>query len=256
MLRRSVKILLGAGLLLSGAVLPSAWDSALPAVASYPREPSLPPHPWIALTFDDGPHPGYTERLLSILHEEQVTATFFVVGKMVAKSPALVQEIAREGHEIGNHSYTHSNLVRLPKQELFKELDQTRSEIAQWTHQGGWVYRPPGGNWDRSMESATKEAGYYMMLWTVLTGDVQGISAERIYGRVLKQATDNGVVLMHSGVEATLEVLPQLIQELRNRGYHFVTVSSILGLPSPVRPVPPLQLAQADTSHAPSLRGE
>ena len=77
-----------------------------------------------------------------------------------------------------------------------------------------------------------------MMLWSVLTNDVGGAPADQIYQRVMDQASDGGVVLMHSGVDATVAILPQMIDDLRARGYHFVTASSILGLPSPVRPLP------------------
>jgi peptidoglycan-N-acetylglucosamine deacetylase len=231
-LRRYQLILLGTLVFVSGTVTPASWE---PPIRSYPRpEVTISPkHPWIAFTFDDGPHPVYTEQLLRILRENKVPATFFVVGKMVDRHPYLAQQIAREGHELANHTYTHTRLSQLDEKGVLEELDKTRRAIKQWTGSNTFLYRPPGGDYTRPIARLTNKAGYKMILWSVLTKDVQGAKPSTVYKRMIDGATDNGVVLMHSGVPVTLDVLPRAIAELRRKGYQFVTISTLMGQPAP-----------------------
>lgn len=228
-IRRYEAILIGSVILLSGAVIPSTWE---PPVQNVMR-PSvqLPPRrPWIALTFDDGPHPVMTERLLDILKEEHVPGTFFVVGKMADRYPQIVREIADDGNEVANHTYTHRRLTKIDTADAMNELAETRAVILRLTGHDSVLFRPPGGAYTRSLVRATSRAGYHMVLWSVLTNDVQGASTHMIYSRILKGANDGGIILMHSGMKNTVEVLPEVIDKLRERGYHFVTVSTLLGL--------------------------
>lgn len=234
--RRCEIILVGSVLLLSGAVIPSSWGPPQTAAmgglpAPVPRRPEIqvPSRPWIALTFDDGPHPVMTERLLRILQKEGVPATFFVVGKMAERHPQIVQAMARDGHEIENHTYSHPRLTHLDDDAVLKELALTRGVIRRLTGRDSFLFRPPGGDYDRHTLRATAQAGYRMVLWSVLTNDVQGVSQRAIYRRILKGVEDGGIVLMHSGIENTVEILPQIIATLRQRGYHFVTVSTLVG---------------------------
>src|SRR5439155_1649341 len=132
--RRYHAIFLGVALLLPGAVSYSSWEP-YPVQLSRPEIGILPQHPWIALTFDDGPHPVMTERLLAMLKTEGVPATFFIVGKMAVRHPEIVQEIAREGHEVANHTFSHPNLARADAQTVLNELSQTRSVIQKLTGQ-------------------------------------------------------------------------------------------------------------------------
>ena len=204
-------------------------------MARHPRpEVQLPPsHPWIALTFDDGPHPVMTERLLEVLQKEHVPGTFFVVGKMADRYPQLLREIAADGNELANHTYTHPRLTNLDDQSILGELAQTRLVIRRLTGQDPVLFRPPGGDYSRRTLSVTSRAGYRMVLWSVLTNDVQGATPHMIYHRVMNKAGDGGIILMHSGIKNTVDILPKVIDKLKERGYHFVTVSTLLGLPSP-----------------------
>jgi peptidoglycan/xylan/chitin deacetylase (PgdA/CDA1 family) len=228
-LRRYHAILLGIALLLPGAVSHSSYE---PPRHQWPRpDISLtPPHPWIALTFDDGPHPVMTEKLLAILKQEGVPGTFFVVGKMAVRYPGIVQEIAREGNEVANHSFSHPNLARVDNKRLLNELGQTRRLIRRLTGQDSVLFRPPGGDYTNHMLKVTTRAGYRMVLWSVLTKDVNGASVEAMRRRILRTSSDGAIVLMHSGIPNTVEMLPGVIEELRSQGYHFVTVSQLLGL--------------------------
>lgn len=231
-IRRYEVIICGSVMLLSGAVIPSSWD---PPMRFYPapQVELAPKHPWIALTFDDGPHPVMTDRLLSILREQHVPGTFFVVGKMADRYPQLVKDIARDGNEVANHTYSHPNLSRLSNDAVLSELAHTRELIQRLTGRDSCLFRPPGGDYSRQMVRATARAGYRMVLWSVLTDDVDGASSRFIRRRILDGAEDGAIILMHSGVERTVQVLPEVIAKLRARGYHFVTVSTLMGLQPP-----------------------
>ena len=248
-------VFLIAGLfLLSEAVSPANWA---PAFQNLPRPviQVAPPHPWIALTFDDGPHPKMTERLLAVLEKEQVPATFFVVGKMADRYPYLVQEISAAGHEVSNHSYNHFHFSLLSPHDALAELSHTRAVIRRITGKDSIYYRPPGGHFSPRVAKAAAHAGYHMVLWSTLTKDVEGASTLAITQRILKGAQDGDVILMHSGMPNTLEALPGVIAQLKAEGYQFVTVSTLYGrvptTPSPLPFVSPV--AQGPMPHAASL---
>ncbi len=227
--RRYHAIFLGVALLLWGAV---SYSSREPYSFPLPRpEMSLvPKHPWIALTFDDGPHPVLTQRLLDMLKDEGVPATFFIVGKMAVRHPDIVQEIAREGHEVASHTFSHHNMAQENEKTVLNELAQTRAVIQKLTGQDSLLYRPPGGDYSRRSLKVASKAGYHMILWTVLTKDVNGASIPVMSRHILDNAADGAIVLMHSGIPKTIEMLPGVIEELRREGYHFVTVSELLGM--------------------------
>src|SRR5262249_10955595 len=143
-------------------------------------------HPWIALTFDDGPHPVMTERLLKVLHDEHVPGTFFIVGKMGDRYPDLVRTISEQGHEVANHTYNHPNLARTSDDAVINELQRTRALIHRLTGQEGILFRPPGGDYSRQTVKITANAGYKMVLWSVLTDDVDGASCRAMHRRIME----------------------------------------------------------------------
>lgn len=217
--------LLLAGMLMGSVSLFSRDDTGrLAGVRPLPA----PRRPCLALTFDDGPHPGATDRLLKALDERRVPATFFVVGKQAARHPDLLLAMDRRGHEIANHTYGHPNLTVLPKAEVARELHETRRLIGRLLHKDTWLFRPPGGRYDEATLEAAYGSGYRMVLWTVFPRDHEAPSPEVIYERVMASARDGGVVLLHSGVESTVRALPRIIDDLRARGYRFLTVSQML----------------------------
>ena len=181
----------------------------------------------IAFTFDDGPHPEYTQRLLKILRDHGVRATFFVVGKQVEKHPELLQLIFREGHEIANHTYSHRDLRTLSPEELTLELEKTDRLVTAVTDQKMKYFRPPGGQYSPAVVQSARDLGYEMVLWSIFPQDHTNPAANLIRGRVLKAAKDRGIILLHSGVKHTLEILPDLILSLKSRGYSFVTISEL-----------------------------
>lgn len=226
-IRRYQVIIFGCLTLLSGAVIPAKWEPPFRPYA-VPQVESLPKRPWIALTFDDGPHSGRTEQLLEVLKQANVPATFFVVGKMADRYPLLVQRIAKEGHELANHTYNHPNLSQLDEREVIGELDQTRDVIQRLTGQRTILYRPPGGDFTRRTVRAAHKAGYQMVLWSIISHDVNGITPNAMCRRILNNADDGGIVLMHSGMQNTIVMLPDLIAQLKARGYQFVTMSTLI----------------------------
>jgi len=215
-------------LLLCGAVSHSSPELPNPFLLK-PQIALEPRRPWIALTFDDGPHAGKTEQLLNVLKEAGVPATFFVVGKMAVRYPYLIREISRQGHEVANHTFSHPNLARVDDKTLLNELGQTRRVIQNLTGHDTMLYRPPGGDFSRRSLKVASKAGYHMILWTVLTKDVNGASSAVMRRHILNSVSDGSIVLMHSGMPNTVDMLPGVIAELREEGYHFVTVSQLLG---------------------------
>lgn len=212
-------------------VSPSAWKPSVQQLS--PRVHAAIPLKRIALTFDDGPHPGKTESLLALLAREQTPATFFVVGKMAQQSPRLVQRISAEGHEVTNHTFHHFRLNGLPAAQAMDELWQTRHLIRQLTGVDTPYFRPPGGMYSLPLAQQAENQGFRMVLWSTQTKDIAGVSAEEIHRRILAGAEDGAIVLMHSGLPNTLAALPGAIAELKARGFTFVTVSSLLETAAP-----------------------
>jgi peptidoglycan/xylan/chitin deacetylase (PgdA/CDA1 family) len=181
----------------------------------------------IALTFDDGPHEGYTLKLLQILKQTHTPATFFVVGKQVEKFPTLVQLEVIEGHEVGDHTYDHVNLNELTPEMVEYEIDQCDRAIKRVTGSSVRFFRPPGGNYNQTVLSAASRRGYITALWTDDPGDWARIPGDVILQRSLDRLENGAILLLHDGIQQTLDILPQLISEARARGYKFVTLSQL-----------------------------
>src|SRR5207248_3130028 len=114
--------------------------------------------------------------------------------------PQIVQEIARQGNEVANHTFSHPNLAHADSNTVLNELAQTRAIIQKLTGQDTLIYRPPGGDYSRRSLKVASKAGYHMILWTVLTKDVNGASVAVMQRHILNNAADGAVVLMHSGI--------------------------------------------------------
>lgn len=183
--------------------------------------------PRIALTFDDGPHPVYTDAILKILEQEGAKATFFVVGKQVKIFPELLLEIAHSGNEIGNHTYNHYNLTQLDAVQVNYEIKTNEELIQRITGLTPRFFRPPGGHYNYRVVEAAKENGEDMALWSIHTNDTDRPTSAYIYQRVMRNVEDRSVILLHSGVKQTLTALPDLIRELKKKGFRLVTLSEL-----------------------------
>jgi cellulose synthase/poly-beta-1,6-N-acetylglucosamine synthase-like glycosyltransferase/peptidoglycan/xylan/chitin deacetylase (PgdA/CDA1 family) len=204
-------------------------------------------HPgWIALTFDDGPDPDWTPRILDILKQENVPATFFVMGKNGQAYPDLLRREVNEGHEIGNHTFTHPNLGEIPGRITDLELNATQRLIESITGRSTVLFRPPyfgdaEADTPEEVEPAirAKNLNYIMVGLRIDPGDWKpGVTPDAIVQKTLERAADTNpetrgqVVLLHDSGgdrEATIEALPRLIHELRAKGFKFVPVSALGG---------------------------
>ncbi len=182
----------------------------------------------IALTFDDGPHPEFTLRLLEVLDRNSVKATFFVVGKQVRKYPEFLREIQKRGHDIENHTFNHPLLPSLDREGVIRELERNKVEIKKQTGFEPVFFRPPSGRYDVKVIEAALSRGFIAVLWSVSGSDYGATDPENIKQNVLFQLKDGDIILLHSGVEATLKALPGIITEIKMRGFEFVKISDLL----------------------------
>lgn len=182
----------------------------------------------IALTFDDGPHPQYTPQILDILAREKVKATFFVIGEMADKYPDLVQAELRAGHNIGNHTYHHVNLTKILEPDIATEIKACGEALQRITGQTPHLFRPPGGDYDTGVAATSEALGYTIVLWTDDPGDYTSPGDQVILQRTLKEASNGGIILIHDGVQQTINILPKLISTLKKQGYQFVTIDKMM----------------------------
>ena len=179
----------------------------------------------IALTFDDGPHPYYTEQLLDGLKERGVVVTFFVTGEHAVLHPDIIQRIYDEGHLIGNHTYSHMQLTDENREEFKEELIATSEVIEEIIGEEVIYVRPPYGTWDKAFEA---ELNMIPVLWTVDTLDWCSTSVSGITKSATRGAEENDIILMHDYYDTTVTAALRIVDELLAQGYTFVTVEEIL----------------------------
>ncbi len=179
----------------------------------------------VAITFDDGPHPVYTELILDELKDRGVKASFFITGQNAEEYPDIVRRIYEEGHIIGNHTYTHLRLTDLNEEIYVEELRETSKLIKEITGQETIFVRPPYGEWDKKFE---KELKMFPVLWTVDPLDWCSTDASFIVEHVIGKVKDNDIILLHDEYESTKVAVLIIIDILQDRGFEFVTVDEIL----------------------------
>ncbi|GAW94124.1 polysaccharide deacetylase family protein [Calderihabitans maritimus] len=202
--------------------------------------------PVVALTFDDGPDPRYTPAILDILQEKKVPATFFLVGKHVERYPQIARRIVDEGHEIGNHTYSHANLLGASSFKIRREIEAAEKAIKKATGRRPAYFRPPRGLYSRTLRDILSEKNYALVLWSVSSQDWSGVSAQDIERNVLARVKPGAIILMHDSGDLisswggdrtnTVKALPGIIDGLRAQGYRFVSLSELLELSN--KPVP------------------
>ncbi|SEG93793.1 Peptidoglycan/xylan/chitin deacetylase, PgdA/CDA1 family [Nonomuraea solani] len=190
----------------------------------------------VALTFDDGPG-EHTLRLLDLLRSRDVRATFFVVGQMVAadKGGHTTRRIVHDGHEIGNHSWSHPALAGLSHEELKHQLKHTENIVRKLTGVRMRVMRPPYGATDHEVAAETRREGLAQILWNVDTLDWRDRVATTVAKRA-GEAKPGSIVLLHDIHRSTVDAVPAMLDKLGGKGYTFVTVSELYGkTPAPGR---------------------
>ena len=191
----------------------------------------------VALTFDDGPDLFITPQVLTVLRRENVKATFFLVGLRVHDYPGIVRRIAAEGHAIGNHTWDHRELPKLGLDALKSEANRTDAEIYRSVGIHPALIRPPYGSVNGPVIETLAHMGYRVVDWNVDSSDWRGLGRLQVEQNVLSNVHNGSIILQHSGgasrkLNGTVEALPDIIRELRARGYQFVTVPELLHLPA------------------------
>ncbi|MEA3210156.1 MAG: peptidoglycan-N-acetylglucosamine deacetylase [Chthoniobacter sp.] len=238
----------------------AAPNSAPPATNSTPEppvtaaEPSVPvpaapakvtysqcnvDGPYLAMTFDDGPHAENTPRLLDMLKQRGLKATFFVVGQCAAENPNIMKRIVEEGHEIANHSWSHPSLNKMGEGAVTDQLQRTHDVIVQTTGVTPKLMRPPYGAFTANQAKwANHKWGYKVILWDVDPLDWKIRNAEHVKGAILKGAVSGSIILSHDIHKTTIDAMPGTLDGLSAKGFKFVTVSELIAMDRPVVPKP------------------
>jgi peptidoglycan/xylan/chitin deacetylase (PgdA/CDA1 family) len=194
----------------------------------------------VALTFDDGPSPTFTKEILDLLRRYQAKATFFVLGEKVEKYPGLIKTMVRDGHEVGNHTFDHDRLTKLPQPAWArecKELERTQMDLkilgCPCERQ---LMRPPYSDFDDRLISYARHTGRKIVLWGVDSGDWRGLDAQTIAQNVLARVKNGSIVVLHDSDEEdqkdrrpTVEALEIILPVLKAQGYRLVTVPELVG---------------------------
>lgn len=191
----------------------------------------------IALTFDDGPHPQYTPDILDLLDKYNIKSTFFVLGQFAEQHPDIIKRQSEEGHEIGNHTYSHINMKKVSKEKFEEEFNKTQEIILSLTGTESKVFRPLYGFCDEKALSIIDKHDCNVILWSTEqdSKDWSNPKVDKIVTYTISNIKNGDIILFHDYVyfekSNTLEALKLIIPELINKGYRFVTVSELMKLP-------------------------
>jgi len=207
--------------------------------------------PYIAMSFDDGPSATLTPKLLDLLATRHIKATFFVIGENVMEHPEIVARAAREGHEIGNHSWSHPNLAKMSQESVRSQLQRTDAAIKNATGERPTLMRPPYGSiTDREKHWIHDEFGYRIILWDVDPYDWKRPGPAVVRNRILKETRPGSIVLSHDIHPGTIEAMPSTLDALEANGFKFVTVSELIGMATPETPRPSAKLKASPSASA------
>ncbi|MDD3580004.1 MAG: polysaccharide deacetylase family protein [Desulfobacca sp.] len=191
--------------------------------------------PVVALTFDDGPSSRFTPQILALLKNYQIHATFFLLGRHARRYPQVVQALAAQGHEIGNHTYSHLRLAKVNQATLAREMDQTEAVLGQLGARLNGLFRPPYSELSQAAVGYLKRTGRKIILWNVDSGDWRGYPATTIVARVLNNLKNGAIVVLHDNNEydnanrqPTVDALRLLLPQMQKKGFRCLTVSELL----------------------------
>ena len=187
---------------------------------------------YMALTFDDGPYPPYTDRLLDVLKEKKAHATFFLVVEQAQRHPELVKRALAEGHTVGLHAFRHRDFLKLTEEERQNDLALGKKVLHGITGKEPVYWRPPHGFRDFSVMGVAAAEKLTVVNWSVIPRDWTGIGKQEIHDRVMDKAENGSIVLLHDGDspfykasrQATVDAVALLIDSLREKGYHLVSL--------------------------------
>ena len=205
--------------------VPSNFQGIVISEAKLPPEKKV-----IALTFDDGPWPNTTAKVLDILKKNRIKSTFFVVGQNVKNYPNLTKQIVADGHIIANHTWHHW-YHQMNAQAAAYEVANTGDIIYQTTGVRTSLFRPPGGIMNNGVAAYAKNNKYAVIMWSADSMDYSRPAVPRLMNNIFREAKPGGIVLMHDGGgdrSHTVKALPEIISRFRKQGYEFVTVPELL----------------------------
>lgn len=222
-------------------------------------------HKWVALTFDDGPNPEFTPRFIDLLNSKKVRATFFLLGPNVKTRPDIVKAEVQSGFEVANHTWNHVILNKLSPEKVQEEMQRTNAEIVGATGVTPTLLRPPYGSANKKVQDVCDAVGLKIIDWSIDTNDWKtGTTADTITSEIMKNIRDGSIVLMHDRYDKSYEATARVIDEIRARGYEFVTVSELLGLrkfgeaqatsATEVASAPPAEAAPAPATSTPEVK--
>lgn len=185
----------------------------------------------VALTFDDGPDPRYTPKILAMLKHYQIKATFFVVGENAHAHPGIVRQAYKEGHEIANHTYTHPSLNKNKLADVAAEIVSAQDLVEGMIGRYPQYFRPPRRLYNHQVIKAAHACNLQVVLWTVCVENHSCPTPEKMAARVLKRMRPGTIILAHDGLlprDQTLHALPEIIEGYQSKGYTFVTLSELM----------------------------
>jgi peptidoglycan/xylan/chitin deacetylase (PgdA/CDA1 family) len=188
----------------------------------------------LALTFDDGPNPFTTPQILDELSQAHVSATFFVIGSRISGNEALLQRMQNEGHEIGNHSWSHGDISKSTPDQIKQEVNQTQTAVESAGAPAPIVFRPPYGTVNQTIQDNVPMS---LLLWNEDPQDWAANTSEQVVQAVENSAHPGAIIDLHDIYHVTANALPKVITYLQGKGYHFVTVSQLYNLNSDSRGV-------------------
>ncbi len=185
----------------------------------------------IVLTFDDGPHPKQTRQILDVLDKYGIKATFFVIGLHAKTYPGIIAEVLERGHEIGNHTTTHSHAKNMNIPDLIHEITTCENEIFNQTGIQSTLFRPPEGATTAESRQVVKKLGYTSVFWTLDTRDWAHTPPDKISEYIIQNAKNGDIILMHDYIGAnspTVKALEIFVPVLIEQGFTFVTAGELL----------------------------
>jgi peptidoglycan/xylan/chitin deacetylase (PgdA/CDA1 family) len=222
----------------AAAVAAAGWNSMAPRSQIYGRTFVGVNHKsrLLALTYDDGPSEAWTPRLLEVLARHDVRATFFMLGRYAAQSPEIARAVAAAGHVIGNHTYTHPNLIFCSSGQVQAQLDECDRVLTDVVGEHSKLFRPPFGGRRPDVLRTVRARGFVPVMWSVTAHDWNPVPPEKIEEKVARQIRGGDVILMHDGGHlsptadrsATVTATDHIISRYKGEGYRFVTVPEMM----------------------------
>lgn len=233
----------GGAALLAGASAWMGYNAMAPRSQLFGKTFVRGPNPkQLALTFDDGPNDPYTLRLLDVLARHNVHATFFLIGKFVRQRPDIVRQISSAGHAIGNHTFTHPNLIFTGSKRIAAELEDCENALSDAGTGVGVnsarIFRPPFGARRPQVLRIARMQGFLPIMWSVTCYDWKQTTAERIVAHAVRQIRGGDVILLHDGWHremgadrsATVAATELLIARYRDQGFEFVRIPEMIAV--------------------------